>query len=187
MASNTHVCPVWVGYLLASRFRNIFEDPAKILFPYIRSGMKILEIGPGMGFFSIPMAKITGPSGMVYCVDIQDKMLTNLKRKAVKKGVVNSIETIQASNESLNIGHLTAAIDFTLLAYVAHEIPDQYFLFSEVAKTMKKNTRVLFIEPKGHVNEEQWQRSLKTARECGFIPSPERNSKRNRIIELVKM
>ena len=40
-----HVCPVWVGYLLASPLRKLFHNPKKILGPYVEEGMKVLDIG----------------------------------------------------------------------------------------------------------------------------------------------
>jgi len=54
--------------------RRLFQDPETILSPYIKSGMKVLEVGPGMGFFSLPMARLIGETGRIYCVDLQEKM-----------------------------------------------------------------------------------------------------------------
>lgn len=53
-----------MGYLLASRLRRWMEgDPTQILSPYVREGMTVLEPGPGMGFFTIPMARLVGERG----------------------------------------------------------------------------------------------------------------------------
>ena len=38
-------------------------------------GMKIMDIGCGPGFFTLPMAELTGKDGLVIAVDIQDEML----------------------------------------------------------------------------------------------------------------
>jgi ubiquinone/menaquinone biosynthesis C-methylase UbiE len=64
--------------------RRLFQDPETILSPYIKSGMKVLEVGPGMGFFSLPMARLIGETGRIYCVDLQEKMLKSLQRRASK-------------------------------------------------------------------------------------------------------
>ena len=77
-----HVCPVWVGYLLASPLRKIFQNPDKILSAYVKEGMKVLDIGCAMGFFSLPMARMVGSGGKVICVDIQPNMLSSLKKRA---------------------------------------------------------------------------------------------------------
>jgi hypothetical protein len=59
------VCPWWVGYLLASPLRRLQYDPAALLAPYVRTGMTVLEPGPGMGFFTLELARRVGPSGRV--------------------------------------------------------------------------------------------------------------------------
>jgi predicted methyltransferase len=59
------VCPWWLGYLLASPLRRLRHDPSPILAPYLREGMTVLEPGPGMGFFTLELARRVGPSGRV--------------------------------------------------------------------------------------------------------------------------
>jgi predicted methyltransferase len=55
------VCPWWIGYLLLSPLRKFKENPKRILSPYLKEGTKVLELGPGMGYFTIPIAKMIGP------------------------------------------------------------------------------------------------------------------------------
>ncbi|MFY9643515.1 MAG: hypothetical protein WCD20_15720 [Rhodomicrobium sp.] len=64
------VCPWWMGYLLASPIRKWWQDPARILSPYVRAGMTVLEPGPGMGFFTLEIARLVGPSGRLVAVDV---------------------------------------------------------------------------------------------------------------------
>jgi protein-L-isoaspartate O-methyltransferase len=68
--STPHVCPWWVGYLLVSPLRRFFQDPGEVLGPHVREGMTVLEIGPGMGYFSLPLARLVGKEGRVLCVDV---------------------------------------------------------------------------------------------------------------------
>jgi len=185
MEAKTHICPVWVGYFMANPLRKLIENPHKIVGPYILPGMKILEIGPAMGFFSIPMAKMTGRTGKVYCVDIQQKMLNRLKKRAIRKGVSGEIELILASQNSMNIQYVSGKIDFTLLAYVVHEVPDQFKLFSEIANTMKHEAKVLLLEPKGHVDELAWKKSLEISEKCGFLLKKLIKMPRSRAAELI--
>ena len=46
------VCPSWMGRLLLCPFRRVGQNPRKILAPYISHGATVLEVGPGMGFFT---------------------------------------------------------------------------------------------------------------------------------------
>jgi ubiquinone/menaquinone biosynthesis C-methylase UbiE len=58
-----HVCPWWIGYLLASPLRRLVQKPEVILRPFLSNGMRVLEVGPGMGFFTLPMARMVGSAG----------------------------------------------------------------------------------------------------------------------------
>lgn len=86
------VCPWWLGYLLASPVRRLMHDPARILAPFVREGMRVLEPGPGMGFFTIDLARMVGPLGGIVVVDIQPKMLNRLKRRAARAGLVERLD-----------------------------------------------------------------------------------------------
>ena len=70
-----HVCPWWVGYLIASPLRKLGENPDTILAPLVEPGMTTVDIGCAMGFFSLPLARMVGGSGRVVCVDVQERML----------------------------------------------------------------------------------------------------------------
>jgi ubiquinone/menaquinone biosynthesis C-methylase UbiE len=87
------VCPFWVGYLLISPLRTLMQNPEKILSRYITPGMKVLYIGCGIGFFSLPIARMAGSKGKVTCIDIQDKMIQSLQKRAKKAGLSDRIET----------------------------------------------------------------------------------------------
>ena len=62
------VCPWWLGYFIDNRLRRLIHDPARIVAPYIRPGMTALDVGCGMGLFSIAMAGLVGPSQWISSV-----------------------------------------------------------------------------------------------------------------------
>lgn len=163
-----HICPVWVGYFLASPVRKIFQNPVKLLAPYLCRGKKVVDIGPGMGFFSLPMAEMVKPNGKVYCVDLQKEMLEKLEKRAGKKGLSEYIETINCDSESLKLEPLSEQIDFALMFAVLHEVPDQEKFMSQVFNAIKPNGRALLSEPKGHVSETDFEKSLHIAEKVGF-------------------
>ncbi len=77
--------------LLASPVRRwMGENPEALLTPYVREGMTVLEPGPGMGFFTLPLARMVGPAGRVVAVDIQARMLDALERRARKAGLTSA-------------------------------------------------------------------------------------------------
>src|SRR6185437_6655390 len=67
-------CPWWVGDFLASPIRRRLHDSARILSSYVRTGMTVLEPGPGMGFFTLEIARLVGPTGRVIAVDVEPRM-----------------------------------------------------------------------------------------------------------------
>jgi ubiquinone/menaquinone biosynthesis C-methylase UbiE len=163
------VCPWWIGYLLASPLRRwLGQDPAKILSPYVREAMTVLEPGPGMGFFTIPLARLVGPSGRVIAVDLQPKMIESLKRRASKAGVLDRIDARVTSAETMGVSDLEGIVDFTLAFAMVHELPDARHFFAEVSRASKQNARVLLAEPRGHVRDEAFAAELAVAAAIGL-------------------
>jgi ubiquinone/menaquinone biosynthesis C-methylase UbiE len=169
------VCPWWLGYFLISPVRRIRQNPAAILAPYIREGQTVLEPGPGMGFFTLELARLVGPRGRVVAVDVQAKMLAKLKRRAATAGLAERIEARLAPADSLGVADLSGLVDFTLAFAVIHELPDAWRFFQEAAAAGKPESLVLVAEPKGHVKEPQFDTELRLAKEAGFevIDCPE--------------
>ncbi len=163
-----HVCPVWLGYFLASPFRRLFQNPWKILEPYVQKDMKVLDVGPGMGFFSLPLAQLVGPKGKVIGVDFQEKMLQSLERRARKAGLGDRIETRLCRQDSLNLNGLEGVVDFGLAFAVVHEVPDKERLFSEISRTLKATGRLLVVEPKMHVSRAVFGATVSIAEQNGF-------------------
>jgi ubiquinone/menaquinone biosynthesis C-methylase UbiE len=162
------VCPWWVGYFLASPLRRLMLDPEKVIGTFVREGMTVLEPGPGMGFFTLELARLVGPSGRVVAVDIQPRMLAGLQRRAVKAGVSRRVETRQAAADSLNIADLKERIDFTLAFAVVHEMPSASRFFVEAAQVSKPGAALLLVEPAGHVKETEFKSELEAAAQAGF-------------------
>lgn len=163
-----HVCPVWVGYLLASPLRKIFQNPDKILSVYVKEGMKVLDIGCAMGFFSLPMARMVGSSGKVICVDIQRNMLSSLKKRAEKAKIAQRIEVRLCNRNSFCIDHLKGKVDFIIASAVAHELPDPLLLFSETWEVLTQKGLFLLTEPSGHVSKIKFKATVSMAEAQGF-------------------
>jgi len=143
-------------------------DPEKVVRPFVREGMTVLEPGPGMGFFTIELARLVGPSGRVVAVDIQPKMLDGLKRRAAKAGVAGRVETRLASADSLHVADLKEHVDFTLAFAVVHEMPSASGFFAEAAQASKPGATLLLVEPSGHVKEMEFKAELEAAARAGF-------------------
>lgn len=180
------VCPWWIGYLLASPIRRWIQDPVSIISPYVHAGMTVLEPGPGMGFFTIPLAQLVGPSGHVVAVDLQPRMISGLKRRAARAGVLERIDGRVSAAESMGIDDLAGKVDFTLAFAMVHEFPDSSHFFQEAAIASKPNAKLLLAEPSGHVDEKQFDEELQAASKAGFGLAERPAVRRSRAAVLVK-
>ena len=124
-----HVCPWWGGYFIDNPLRRLFHNPEKIVGPYVQPGMTVMDVGCGMGFCSLAMAKIVGNSGLVIAVDLQQKMLDVLRQRAEKAGVADRIQLHKCEQDRLGAD---AQADFALAFMTVHEVPDQRRLLGEI-------------------------------------------------------
>lgn len=162
------VCPWWIGYLLASPLRRLLHNERKILPRYVRPGMTVLEPGPGMGFFTLELARLVGPSGRVVAVDVQPEMIAGLKRRAGRAHLLDRIDARLASPDSLGISDLDGVVDFTLAFAMVHEMPAAGPFFAQAAAASKAGARLLLVEPAGHVRDDLFDKELQAAAEAGF-------------------
>jgi len=163
-----HVCPWWLGYLLASPLRRLWQDPDKLLAPYVREGMTLLEPGPGIGFFTPALARLGGPSGRVVAVDIQPRMLASLERRLRRAGLAGRVECRLAAPDSLAIPDLAGTVDFVLAFALVHELPSASGFFRELFQALKPGGAILLAEPPGHVTAATFDQELEAARAAGF-------------------
>ena len=162
------ICPFWRGYLLSNPIRKLVNHPQKILRPHIKEGMKVIDIGCAMGFFSLPIAKMIGSEGKVICIDIQERMIKSLIKRAKKVDLLDRIETRLSTASSFCLDDLDEEIDFALAFYVVHEVSEPKVLFEQLYKVLKSQARLLMAEPKGHVSITQFTETIQEAQEQGF-------------------
>ena len=167
-----HVCPWWFAYTFDNPLRRIFHDPNKIFAPYLEKGMTAADIGCGMGYFSIGMAKIVGKTGKIISVDIQQEMLDTLLKRAQKEDVESRIKTILCDEEDIGVNE---KVDFALTFWMVHETPDESNFLKQVYSILHPSGKLLLAEPKIHVTSKEFNNTLAIAQKAGFnlIDTPE--------------
>ncbi|GEM_PF-6888608 len=80
-----HVCPWWLAYTFDNPLRQLVHNPEKIFSSLIRPGQTVVDIGCGMGYFSLGMAKLVGESGRVISVDLQKEMLAKVHQRQFRR------------------------------------------------------------------------------------------------------
>lgn len=166
MTGHKMVCPWWLCFTFDNPLRKLIHHPEAMLSPYVRPGSTVIDIGPGMGYFSIPLARLVGPTGRVIAIDVQAKMLEALTSRARRCGVSDRIQPHLASPDSLG-NHPKA--DFVMAFWMVHEVPDQRTFLTEIFGFLKPEGLFLLVEPIFHVPKKSFLRTVQTANEIGFI------------------
>ena len=146
--------------------RRLVHDPQALLGRHLGEGGIALDIGCGMGHFTLGMARLVGPGGRVHAVDLQQKMLDVAMKRAARTGLDERIVPHLCRRDSLALGQLEA--DFALLFWMAHEVPDPERLFREVYRALRPGALLLYAEPSFHVGAKLFTSILAASAEAGF-------------------
>ena len=161
----SHVCPWWLIHIFDNPLRRLVQNPERILRDIVRPGDACLDLGCGIGYLTIPMAGIVGPSGTVTAADLQPEMLAGVRRRAEKSGLLSRIRLHQVDASGL---HFEAVFDFALAFWMVHEVPDQESLLQQIGRALKPGGRFLLSEPKGHVRQAAFDRTVGLAEKAGL-------------------
>ena len=158
-------CPWWHAYTFDNVLRRLFYNTRKLFGPYVQPGMTVMDFGCGMGFFSIPMARLVGAEGRVVSVDLQQKMLDVLRKRAAKAGVAERIHTHRCEPNSIGIDE---PANFALAFYSFHEVPDAERGIGEIHGLLRAQGQFLIVELIGHVGAAEFENLLSLSQEAGF-------------------
>ena len=170
-----HRCPAWVAKLLASPLRRLAENPERILGPHVSPGMAVLEPGPGLGFFTLPMARMVGPEGRVVALEVQQSLRDGLERRVRKAGLADRVDCVlcdagsaTASKNGDGPDLAESSVDFCPVINVLHELDDAGAFLALVLRVLRPGGRMLLMEPRGHVSEADFQSAMAHAEQAGF-------------------
>jgi ubiquinone/menaquinone biosynthesis C-methylase UbiE len=164
-----HTCPWWLGYLLASPVRRLVENPDRLILPLVHENQRVLELGPGLGFFTVPVARTLGAGGRLVCVDVQKAMLDRLGRRLAQKGLRERVELRLCSQDDLGLDELASTFDLALAIHVVHETPSPVTTVTALARSLRPGGRLLLLEPAGHCSRELYQAETAAAERAGLM------------------
>jgi len=165
---HTHgIHPVRLAGTLDLRLRRIIYPPEKILGPWVRPGMTVVDFGCGPGFFARPAAELVGPDGVVVGVDIQQGMLDLLRSKSASDPAAPRIRTHLCAPDRLG---LDAKADLVYSFYVLHEVPDRARVIRELCGLLKPGGLLFLMDFVITMTKEEFAEMEQDAQAAGFRP-----------------
>ncbi len=139
---NPSACPYsqrfWVEaphpFITRERLRDILSPSA---------GERLLEVGPGTGYYTLPVAEWVSPGGRLDVLDVQQEMLDHTLRRAREHDIDNITPTLADARE---LPYADDSFDGAYLVTVLGEIPDQDAALRELARVVKSGGRVVVGE-----------------------------------------
>ena len=163
--SRDHVCPWWLAYSFDNRLRRLLHRPERLVGPYVRSGMTVLDIGCGMGHFALGLAEMVGSTGKVMAVDLQPEMLEVTSARLRRAGLSERVQLHQCQEETLGVD---VAADFILTFWMAHEVGRLEGFMKELQGLLKVGGHYFLAEPIVHVSAEKFGRICDAGIAAGF-------------------
>lgn len=106
-------------------------------------GQRVLEVGPGTGYYSFDVARQIAPNGRLDVVDLQQAMLEELMRRAAKSGAANVGAT---QGDARDLPFPAATFDAAFLVATLGEIPDRDRALRELRRVLKPGARLVVGE-----------------------------------------
>jgi ubiquinone/menaquinone biosynthesis C-methylase UbiE len=106
-------------------------------------GERVLEIGPGTGYYTLDIAEWVGPGGKVEIFDLQQEFLDHTMRRAAERGLENVVPT---QGDATALAYEDASMDAVVLNAVLGEIPDPTAALREIRRVLKPGGRLLVGE-----------------------------------------
>lgn len=160
-----HTCPWWLAYSWDHRLRKLIHDPGIIIKPYVKPGDHVMDVGCGMGYFSIAMAEFVGDQGKVFAVDIQQKMLDVLMSRAQRRGVGKRITPVLAGD---GVPGIPGPVDFILTFWMLHEVNAGADFVKNLYSLLKPGGVYLLVEPRIHTSESLFDAEVALCKDAGF-------------------
>ncbi len=108
-----------------------------------RPGERLLEVGPGTGYYALPVAEWLGPAGTLHVFDIQQAMLDHTLRAAGRRGVVN---VVPQCADATALPYEDGRFDGAYLITVIGEIAEAERALREVARVVRPGGRIVVGE-----------------------------------------
>ena len=125
-----------------------FLNPKQLLdgLRIVESGQTIADFGCGAGYFALPLAELVGNNGVVYAIDVLEKVLQIVDARAKTAGLFN-VKTVHANLEKEHGSSLANnSQDIVFLANILFQSQAKEAIINEAARITKPNKKIVIID-----------------------------------------
>ncbi len=139
---NPSACPYGQRFWVEAPHPVITRDRLReVLRP--EPGERLLEIGPGVGYYSLDLAEWIGADGTLEIFDLQQEFLDHTLGRAAERNLANLVPT---QGDATALPYADDSIDAVILTAVLGEIPDPGAALGEIARVLRPNGRLIVGE-----------------------------------------
>jgi ubiquinone/menaquinone biosynthesis C-methylase UbiE len=139
---NPSACPYGQRFWVEAPHPVITRDRLRaVLAP--RAGERLLEIGPGTGYYTLDMAAWVGSEGRVEIFDLQQEFLDHVIGRAAERGLANVVPT---QGDATALPYEDDSIDAVALTAVLGEIPEPVAALREIHRVLRPGGRLIVGE-----------------------------------------
>ena len=136
--------PQFLANIVDNPLRRAIQPPDKTALRHgLRKGMKVLEVGPGNGRYTIAAAKVVGPDGLIVTIDIEEKMIKRVIKRATQENITNVHAEVANVYE---LPYEDSSFDLIYMIAVINEIPEQARALQEFHRVLKSDGVLVFSE-----------------------------------------
>lgn len=167
-------CPVAFGWMLESGVREWAAPTARILDRMgLQPGMRTLEVGPGVGYMTVPAARLVGGSGRLVALELQPAMARRTRERLARADVTN-VEVREGDVTTTPLE--PATYDLVFLVTVLGEIPERDRAIARLRDALKPGGVLSFTEVLGDPHYQRYADLAWRCRAAGLEPAGRRGS-----------
>lgn len=134
----------WIDSMLRPERRGAFPAEHTLAELAPRPDSVIADVGCGPGYYTIPAARLLGPTGRVYAIDLEPRMTERVQQRAALEGLGHIVKTIRGDRERIPLEDETA--DLTIAALLLHDLTERLAMVRDLARVTRNGGRVVAIE-----------------------------------------
>lgn len=133
----------WVE-ILEREDRDEWQKPDEVVGALaLEPGQDVADIGAGSGYFSARIARVVGPQGKVFAVDIQQDLMDHLAARAEREGLPNLVPTLGTPDDP---GLTAGSVDLIFICDVVHHIENRQPYYAKLAKALKPGGKLAIVD-----------------------------------------